>query len=480
MERHLHLSDNGDGRLTAESFVPNFFRANISGPMGARAVSLYLSEAKIKSFYALGMDYAWGHNSVQVFENEMKRANKNFIGKVFAPTGTKDYSTYITKIRQSGADAVYLVLHGDDNNAFLAQARQYGLPDKVALLTEIVDLASIKAVGEASLGLIGSSRYCLQLRQPEEQGVRRVLAQGAQRRAARHLRGRAVAGDAGVRGRHREGQGADADKLRAALETIELDSIKGKVKMRKCDHQAVQQGFMVKVVKKDGYDTPVPEVIATFPGERTTPGLQENDLRRLTRFSDPCGLARPAGKADCMQSEHPAQMAHEHTRLPSQPECQCAVAGGIAVLPRRRADVDLRHHAHRQLSRMAPSTCWAPSSAIRVVRATGTFWLALVLAPIVVGVVGTAFELGILRRLYRRDAHAFLMVTFGLALVVSEAVRLIWGPDALQVPPPKLLSGVVFLMGEPFPVYRLFLAASGIVVAGRHLASCSSGPGSVC
>jgi branched-chain amino acid transport system permease protein len=97
--------------------------------------------------------------------------------------------------------------------------------------------------------------------------------------------------------------------------------------------------------------------------------------------------------------------------------------------------------------------------------ATGTYWVALALAPILVGVIGTAFELVILRRLYRRDAHAFLMVTFGLALVVTEAVRLIWGPDALQVPPPKLLSGVVFLLGEPFPVYRLFLAASGGVVA---------------
>jgi branched-chain amino acid transport system permease protein len=97
--------------------------------------------------------------------------------------------------------------------------------------------------------------------------------------------------------------------------------------------------------------------------------------------------------------------------------------------------------------------------------ATGTYWVALALAPISVGVIGTAFELVILRRLYRRDAHAFLMVTFGLALVVTEAVRLIWGPDALQVPPPKLLSGVVFLLGEPFPVYRLFLAASGVVVA---------------
>ena len=51
-----------------------------------------------------------------------------------------------------------------------------------------------------------------------------------------------------------------------------------------------------------------------------------------------------------------------------------------------------------------------------------------------VGLFGAAFEFGILRRLYRRDAHAFLMVTFGLALVVGEAVRLIWGSDALQVP----------------------------------------------
>ena len=72
-------SDNGDGRLTAESFVPNFFRANTSGPMGTRAVSLYLKDdAKLQKFYAIGMDYAWGHNSVQVFENEMKRLGKEF------------------------------------------------------------------------------------------------------------------------------------------------------------------------------------------------------------------------------------------------------------------------------------------------------------------------------------------------------------------------------------------------------------------
>jgi branched-chain amino acid transport system permease protein len=100
-----------------------------------------------------------------------------------------------------------------------------------------------------------------------------------------------------------------------------------------------------------------------------------------------------------------------------------------------------------------------------LLRWTGTYWLALAFAPVLVGAMGTAFELVILRRLYRRDAHAFLMVTFGLALVVSEAVRLIWGPDALQVSPPALLSGVVLLVGEPFPVYRLFIAGAGILLA---------------
>ena len=100
-----------------------------------------------------------------------------------------------------------------------------------------------------------------------------------------------------------------------------------------------------------------------------------------------------------------------------------------------------------------------------LVRDTGSFRVALALAPIAVGAIGTAFELGILCRLYRREAHAILMVTFGLALVTGEAVRLIWGSDALQVPPPAHLSGVVFLLDEPFPVYRLFLVGFGIVVA---------------
>ena len=96
---------------------------------------------------------------------------------------------------------------------------------------------------------------------------------------------------------------------------------------------------------------------------------------------------------------------------------------------------------------------------------TGNFWVALVAAPILVGGFGAAFELGILRRLYGRDGHAFLMVTFGLTLIMGEAIRLLWGVEALQVQMPASLSDIVFILDEPFPIYRLFLVASGIVVA---------------
>ena len=99
------------------------------------------------------------------------------------------------------------------------------------------------------------------------------------------------------------------------------------------------------------------------------------------------------------------------------------------------------------------------------VRVTGSFWGALLVAPLVVGGVGAAFELGILRRLYGRDGNAFLMVTFGLTLVLGDVIRLTWGVAALNVPLPPVLSGIVFILDEPFPIYRLFLAAAGVVVA---------------
>jgi branched-chain amino acid transport system permease protein len=97
---------------------------------------------------------------------------------------------------------------------------------------------------------------------------------------------------------------------------------------------------------------------------------------------------------------------------------------------------------------------------------TGSFLLSLLLAPIVVGVVGMAFERIFLRPLYgRRDGGAYLLLTFGLAIVLNELIRVIWGPQPLAAGIPDLLRGVVIVLGQPFPLYRLFLIALGVAAA---------------
>ena len=262
--------DNGDGRLTAESLVPNFFRPNTSGPMGTRAVALWLRDSPLKKFYGLGMDYAWGHNSMEVFQNEAKKSGKQFLGAVFSPTGTKDFSTYIMKIRESGADGVYLVLAGDDNNAFLSQAKQYRLSSKVQMLTEQVDEMTLNAVGDASVGLIGSTRYPVTLDNPENKTF--IAAwQKEYGRPPQMFEGDQYQSCVVLQAAIEKATSIEASKLRTALEGLKVTSIKGPIEMRACDHQASQPGFIVKVAKQDGVEHPVPEIIATYPADKVTP-----------------------------------------------------------------------------------------------------------------------------------------------------------------------------------------------------------------
>jgi branched-chain amino acid transport system permease protein len=102
--------------------------------------------------------------------------------------------------------------------------------------------------------------------------------------------------------------------------------------------------------------------------------------------------------------------------------------------------------------------------AYTTVAVTGNFWLSLLVAPLVVGLLGAGVERGLLRRIHAYG-HAYeLLLTFGLFFMLAEAVRWIWGNYTLQVPTPALLAGSIPLLGSQYPVYRLFiLAFSGVI-----------------
>ena len=86
------------------------------------------------------------------------------------------------------------------------------------------------------------------------------------------------------------------------------------------------------------------------------------------------------------------------------------------------------------------------------------FWTALVVAPILVGLIGMAVERFALRRAHRFGHVAELLFTFGLAYLIEEAVHLVWGRVAVDYKVPADLDGPLFsIMGTQYPTYRAFM-----------------------
>ena len=102
---------------------------------------------------------------------------------------------------------------------------------------------------------------------------------------------------------------------------------------------------------------------------------------------------------------------------------------------------------------------------LTLINATGNFWLALILAPIGVGIVGAITERTTLHRIYDRDPLYHIILTFGLTLMIADAIEFIWGKGPQQFSTPPALSGAMALGPIYYPKYKLFLIGAGVAVA---------------
>ena len=89
---------------------------------------------------------------------------------------------------------------------------------------------------------------------------------------------------------------------------------------------------------------------------------------------------------------------------------------------------------------------------------TTGFWVALFLAPVLVGLVGAAVERWGLRPVHRNGHLAELLFTFGLAYLIEEVVRIVWGRLPMPYEVPASLDFPLFtLFGAQYPAYRIFM-----------------------
>lgn len=102
--------------------------------------------------------------------------------------------------------------------------------------------------------------------------------------------------------------------------------------------------------------------------------------------------------------------------------------------------------------------------AYSILQYSGSFLLALILSPLILLVLGALVEKYFLRKVHSYGHVYELLLTFGLAYVIHEAVKFVWGtaPKAMTVT--GFLADTVTLFGITYPIYRLFIFGLSMVV----------------
>jgi branched-chain amino acid transport system permease protein len=93
------------------------------------------------------------------------------------------------------------------------------------------------------------------------------------------------------------------------------------------------------------------------------------------------------------------------------------------------------------------------------------FFLALIAAPIGVGLLSMLIEIGLLRRIYAREEIYQLLLTYSLVLILNDLAKIVFGADYKSVAKPEFLSGAFTIFGSTVPVYTVLVIIAAIAIA---------------
>jgi branched-chain amino acid transport system substrate-binding protein len=126
-------------------------------------------ELKDRTYYVIVHDYAWGHDAGKRFielakQNGIKIYNEDFDK---APIATKDWSSYISKIKASGADGIYIAFITNVIPVFAKQASDFGLQKQAKIVSGAAPgPLELEAGGEACYGIFGASDWSWDVNNP--------------------------------------------------------------------------------------------------------------------------------------------------------------------------------------------------------------------------------------------------------------------------------------------------------------------------
>ena len=263
------VSNSGSDDITGKDLTPYTFRTSDPNFLYNSTTVSFVLANNVKKLYVLALDLGANRAATEEITAELQKKGVEIVAKEYIPLTSMDYAVVVDKVSKSGADAVFMYGGGDAGIAFLKQAAQIGLTERIlvfgpTLMNEIV----ANAVGDIGGKVYSSVRYQFLIDNPN---AKKFLE------AYRKKFNEFPSEEAG------EAYDAvnwfldivDASKsddpevwLKEFASSTYTKSVEGTKVMRACDHQAAQPGYWTVREKGTG-DLPTYylKLVNTFPAD---------------------------------------------------------------------------------------------------------------------------------------------------------------------------------------------------------------------
>ena len=250
----LIVSNAGADAISRERCSRWIFRTSFSNWQPNQPMGGWVANHVAKEVFITAPNYQAGKDQLGAFKETFVPAGGKLVGEDYPKLGETDYAPYLTKIKQSGAKAVYAFFSGTDAVNFVKQYDDFGLKQSIKLTGAgfLTEPDVLPAQGKSALGVITGHFYTPQLDSPTN---RKFVADFKAKFANKTPDGFACQGydtaEVIVRAlKAVNGNTKDKDKLVDAIARVEFDSPRGRFRFDPKTHNVIQPFIYVREVKE--------------------------------------------------------------------------------------------------------------------------------------------------------------------------------------------------------------------------------------
>ena len=280
LEKILMVTHAASPKVTGELCNRFVFRCSINSPQNSAAGAEIAATEGYQKWTTIGPDYAFGRQSWGLFQQALQERKEGvkFLAKTaFPELGAQDYNSFITTLQDSGAEAIWCSLWGNDLINFVRQANSFGLFKQFPVYMELgAAMEVLTALGEQMpIGQWVGTRYWWQT--PDTEVNRNFVGQFRQQYQSypsynaqnAYVGLKLLAMAANLAGT------IETKAVIEALEGLEYEAPMGKLVLRQSDHQAIANLTWGKTAASPDYNFRILEPIVVVEGDVITRSPQK-------------------------------------------------------------------------------------------------------------------------------------------------------------------------------------------------------------